>query len=188
MRPAGTRGVPWRVGELSLLGAALCHDVHVEGPYAVIPTDGVTNIPVTRPPRLQAGGRREAAASGGLVTSSGGPAGNSVEDTLIEGQLCRVGPVCVHNEDLFVAVAGALERNLLPVGRPDGVVVGEITRGELGDPGPVCVHDEDMEVAAVAVARKYDPLALGRPARVVALVTGGVRCESPHCPPPPVHH
>src|SRR5207245_9950490 len=46
------------------------------------------------------------------------PRGDSIEDALVEGQPGLSGPVCVHYVDLLVAIAGALERNLLPVGRP----------------------------------------------------------------------
>src|SRR6266516_2012393 len=101
------------------------------------------------------------------------PGGDSIEDPLVESQPGLASPVCVHNVDLLMAVASTLERNLLPVGRPDGVVVGEITRVELSNPGPVRVHDEDMEVATIAGAREHDPPTVGRPARVVALAFVG---------------
>src|SRR5439155_1680076 len=96
------------------------------------------------------------------------PRGDSIEDALVEGQPGLSGPVCVHYVDLLVAIAGALERNLLPVGRPDGVVVGEITGVELGDPGPVRVHDEDVEVA-IAVTGERNLPAVRRPDRIECL-------------------
>src|SRR5205809_8097363 len=67
------------------------------------------------------------------------PGGGSIEDPLVESQPGLASPVCVHNVDLLMAVASTLERNLLPVGRPDGVVVGEITRVYLSNPGSVRV-------------------------------------------------
>ena len=77
MRPLGMGLAPERVSQLSLPGAARCHEVHVEGPYAVIPTNEVTNIPITRPPCLQAGGRRETAGRG---HHRSGPDRNGIED------------------------------------------------------------------------------------------------------------
>src|SRR5207302_1107635 len=98
------------------------------------------------------------------------------------GQLDHPAPVRIHDENIFVAaVAGAVERDLLAVRRPDGVVVDETTRGELGGPGPVRVHDENMELAAVAVAREHEAPAVGRPARAIALVPArvvGEPCDS----------
>ena len=65
MRPIGTRVVKWDVGELSLLRAQLGHDVDVEQAVAVILSDEVKRAPITGPPPLQAGGRREAGGRGG---------------------------------------------------------------------------------------------------------------------------
>ena len=187
MRPVGPCVVPGDVGELSLVRATLCHDIDVEGAYAVISSDEVTNIPITWPPPPQTGGRPEARATG-LVACSSGPGGNGIEDGRAigenggVGQLDHPGPVRIHDENIFVAaVAGAVERDLLAVRRPDGVVVDETTRGELGGPGPVRVHDENMELAAVAVAREHETPAVGRPARAIALVPArvvGEPCDS----------
>ena len=46
----------------------------------------------------------------------GPPRGNSVEDTLVKRQLGRFAPVRIDDEDLFVAIARAMERNVLAIG------------------------------------------------------------------------
>jgi hypothetical protein len=51
-----------------------------------------------------------------LGKRAGPPGGDSIENILVKGHLGLSSPVCVHNEDLLIAVAGALEGNLLPVG------------------------------------------------------------------------
>src|SRR5207244_4543643 len=130
MRPIGTRVVPWDVGELGLPQATRCHDIDVEGAYAVISSDEVTNIPITWPPPPQTGGRPEARATG-LVACSSGPGGNGIEDGRAigenggVGQLDHPGPVRIHDENIFVApVAGAGARDLPGVRRTAGGVRG----------------------------------------------------------------
>src|SRR5207253_259312 len=138
---------------------------------AVISSDEVTNIPITWPPPPQTGGRPEARATG-LVACSSGPGGNGIEDGRAigenggVGQLDHPGPVRIHDENIFVAaVAGAVERDLLAVRRPDGVVVDEATRGELGGPAPVYVHHVDVSVTV-----ERDLSAIGRPGPREAVV------------------
>src|SRR5205823_12485069 len=85
------------------------------------------------------------------------------------------------------AVAGAVERDALAGRRPARVVVDEITGGELGDCTPVRVHDEDVKLAGVAVARKHDARAVGRPACAVALVPAGAVREPRDATPVRIH-
>src|SRR6266702_116923 len=119
---------------------------------------------------------------------TGSPGGNGVGDTVVAGQRDYAGTVSVHDEDVLVpAVPGAMKRNLLAVGRPDGVVVDEITRRELADSGPVRVHHEDMEVAVGAVAAEHNPPPVRRPAGVVALIVAGIVGESDDPAPVRVH-
>src|SRR5206468_4333523 len=61
------------------------------------------------------------------------------------------------------------------------------TRGELGDSTPVRVHDKDVKQAAVAVARKHDARAVGRPACTVAFVPAGAVREARDSTPVRIH-
>ena len=65
-----------------------------------------------------------------------------------------------------MAIALARESDLLPVGRPGGVVVIGLRVGEPGGVRAVPVHHVDLEVA-VAVGREGDSSSIGRPRRVV---------------------
>src|SRR5207249_4442469 len=73
----------------------------------------------------------------------------------VVGEPCDSTPIRVHDIDLFVAVAGADERDLLSVGRPGGRR-SRAVMGQLGHAAPVYVHYVDIEVA-VAVAMEGDP-------------------------------
>jgi hypothetical protein len=56
------------------------------------------------------------------------------------GQLDHSAPVCVHDEDFFVTVSGAKERDVLAIGRPDWAVIDDaIIVRELRDIAPVRV-------------------------------------------------
>src|SRR5205814_1897347 len=87
-----------------------------------------------------------------------------VHETLVERKLGQAAPVRVHDVDLFVAVAIAVERDPRAVGRPAGGVIPDAVLGELLDAVPVRPHDEDIEVRPIAVAAERDPRAVGRPA------------------------
>src|SRR5439155_622565 len=170
MRPVGTCVVPGDVGELSLVRATLCHDIDVEGAYAVISSDEVTNIPITWPPPPQTGGRPEARATG-LVACSSGPGGNGIEDggAIGEnggvGQLDHHGPVRSHDENIFfVAVAGADERDWLSDGRPGGRR-SRAVMGQLGHSARVYFHRVDVSVTV-----ERDLSAIGRPGPREAVV------------------
>src|SRR5437879_2088410 len=71
-------------------------------------------------------------------------------------------PVRIHDVNLFVAVAVALEQDLRAVGGPGGRKIPEGVVGKAGDAAPVQVHD-DYLVVPVARAGESDPRAVGRP-------------------------
>ena len=107
------------------------------------------------------------------------PGWTAISDPDIERQLGRVRPIRVHDEDLFVAVAIARERELRTVGRPFADAIPDtVVLGERGDTAPVRVHDEDIAVAPIAVAVERNPGAVGGP--LCASVIPGVIGKPSH--------
>src|SRR5947199_6327499 len=73
----------------------------------------------------------------------------------VVGKHSLTAPVRVNDDDCGAVATNPSERELLAVGRPDGIELGNRVVREVGNAAPVGVHDVDIEVA-VAVAVEGD--------------------------------
>ena len=74
----------------------------------------------------------------------------------VVGEHLLTASVHVNDDDCRAVATYPTERELLAVGRPDGIELGNRVVREVGNAAPVGVHDVDIEVA-VAVAVEGDP-------------------------------
>src|SRR2546428_5404310 len=88
-------------------------------------------------------------------------------------------PVRVHDIELFVAVAVALEQDLRAVGGPGGRKITEGVVGKAGDVAPVRVHEEYLLVPVPGIAES-DPRAVRGPPAGETAIPGQPGFSSTH--------
>src|SRR2546421_311420 len=60
----------------------------------------------------------------------------------------------VHDEELGLAITGAIEQQSLAIGRPDRIKFVDVVMRELGNVAAIRIHGEDLEVAVAAAVER----------------------------------